>query len=227
MIAANGDATKQSRIAKLEQLRDYITSWTDRIHGADQRVCVLRRMHEEVAYVYARRDRDDETGSTSSRVAEVKAQFQIHLESIPDMVLLSNNSRVLRFINTHLRALMSDDDITECIETDSETTRGERCPILKTPYVDPFFSRSCDHRHSESGLLQSFNQCHGEAGRMWAVLSDIPTHVTVSCPVAGCPVLLAVCNLQRDFQGVDDETNMPESSPLDTMESQINNSRED
>lgn len=46
MIAENEDETKPSRIDKVIELRDKITTSTDRVHNSNQRVIVLHKLYD-------------------------------------------------------------------------------------------------------------------------------------------------------------------------------------
>lgn len=173
IISGNKETAKQSRIENLLEIRDNIVSLTDRVHEIDQRTRILRKVDEHLEAL--KRSRDDNPNlSAPLDAAHLRAEWEGYFHLLTDTPPLQLNSRVLRTVNMHLRELQSDNDVVEAVGEGMRNAHADICPFLNAPLTDPFFSRCCDHRYSESGLLMTFNQTHPQNTVAWNSISDLP-----------------------------------------------------
>lgn len=220
MVAGNEDQTREARIKKLEELRVMVISITNRVHHSDQRIGVLRKLDAQLTALQESLYEVNES-STSFNSAFIRTEFQQYLQSLPPTPPLSPQCYMLRIVNIHLQAMESNEEVFEQAVECGTRQLADRCPILNAALQDPYFSRRCAHRYSAEGLLLSFNHAQEPRVQDCNFISDIPKEVSIPCPVAGCSALLTANVLQRDFLGVETKCLMPESSPLDIMDSQL------
>lgn len=108
---------------------------------------------------------------------------------------IKNDSRV----KTVAQLLVGDAGDKDEVQAVGDERAQTTCPVLATPVVNPLMNTVYGHVYSTKGALQLLLQHAPGGASKYTSIDQIPSNISVRCPVAGCNKSFGPRTLKRDY----------------------------